>query len=358
MGSMVAEVSRTRVAEKAGTWVVLVVAALAGAILAAGLPYTAAAQQQQPDSSNQKDALADPSAASLTVGSMSIAANAALGVEAMAIDVGVDKVAYTYKLANKGATPLSLQASVALPDLETSDDNVYYMLPATDPENIVGLEVAAKGSPVPTKPAVQALALGLDQLAELKAANIPLIPFSEDTGKALAAAKPETLARLDSLGLVAPHDPGRKDAAIEADWSLRVVRGWMQTLSPSTVTDVGVTFAPVKAVYTIDASSLSGLDSLVDQVCVTPQVGDAVTAMLREKGSTASVADITIATDGPARFVQNPRAAITVHKPSPKAVVVFCGMDAASQTAELVHGARPETADSTDVRILIFDKDK
>lgn len=298
-------------------------------------------------------------AASLTVGAMSIAPNAKLNVEKMAIDVSVEAVAYKYKLLNKGPKALSLEASVMLPDLAISyDDNVYYLLPTTNPENIVGLQVASNGKVVPTKSVVRALALGLDHAADLKAENIPLIPLGDDTGKALAAATPGTLAKLGGLGLIAPYDPGQKGAAIEADWSLHVVHSWTQTLEPSAATDVSVTFTPVKAVYSIDASSLSGLDSLSDQVCVTPAVRAAAAGMLKDKGATASVADITIATDGPARFIQNPQATIAVHKPSPKAIVVFCGMDAASQTADVVRGAMLENSDSTDLRILIFDKDQ
>jgi len=216
---------------------------------------------------------------------MSIAADAALNVEKMAIDVGVESVAYKYELTNKGPKTLSLEASVTLPDLAISDDdNVYYLLPTLNAENIVGLQVASNGNPIPTKPVVQAFALGLDHAADLKAENIPLIPFSDDTSKALAAAKPGTLVKLESLGLIAPHDPGQNDATIEAAWSLHVVHGWTQTLEPSAATAVSVTFAPVKAVYTIDASSLSGLDALSDQVCVTPQVRAAASAMLKDKG--------------------------------------------------------------------------
>ena len=332
--------------------------ASAGVALACCLSITGAFAAPQ-DSPDQNDAPAAPTAASLTVGAMSIAANAALGVDEIAVDVGVDSVAYKYRLTNKGSNALSLQASVTLPDLEISDDeNVFYLLPTTDAENIVGLKVAADGTSVPTKPVVQALALGLDHAADLKAENIPLIPFGDDTGKALAGAKPETLAKLENLGLIAPHDPSQKDAMIEADWSLHVVHGWTQILAPSKATAVSVSFAPVKAGYTIDAASLSGLDSLSDQVCVTPQVAAAVSALLKDKGATASVADITIATDGPARFTQNPRTTIAVHKPSPKAVVVFCGMEKASPAADVVHGTVPENSDSTDLRILIFDKNK
>jgi hypothetical protein len=63
--------------------------------------------QQQQDQSGDNDAPQSPTAASLTVGAMSIAANAALAVETMGIDVAVDRVAYSYRLANKGGKKLS-----------------------------------------------------------------------------------------------------------------------------------------------------------------------------------------------------------------------------------------------------------
>ena len=280
-------------------------------------------------------------------------------VQEMRASSAIDRVAYDYKLANKGPRTLSLQASVALPDLEINNDEaVYYVLPRTDPENVVGLQVQSNGKIVPTRPYLQAFALGIDRLADLKADNIPLIPFSEETEKALAAAKPDTLAKLDSLGLVVPHDAAQPGATIEADWSLHVLHAWMQPLEPAKSTSVTVSFAPVAAVYQIDASSLGGLDSLADQVCVTSQVRAAVAALVKDKGAVANVGDIVLATDGPARFLPSPRATIAVHKPSPTAIVVFCGMDASTQGAAIVRGTVPEDQDASSLRILIFDRDR
>ncbi len=296
-----------------------------------------------------------PTPAPLTVGSMAIASDSGLAIEAMAVDVADDRVTYSYRLRNKGPAKLSLAASVALPDLEVnSEGNNVYNLPAQTPENPINLAVKANDQPVVTTPALQAVALGLDRQNEIKAEGLPLIPFGAAMEKALAAAKPDALGRLASLGLVTPRDPAQPDTPVIADWSLRVVHGWTQPLDPGAVTVVAVSFAPVKAVYRLGASSLVGFDALKEQVCLTPAVMTAARALLKAKDAQVEVADITLANDGPARWLDNPAASIAVRKPQPNSVVAFCGLDQASFGKPVVTGKMPGSGEAAGVRVLIF----
>ena len=113
------------------------------------------------------------------------------------------------------------------------------------------------------------------------------------------------IEQLESLGLVTPRDPSEPDTPIIADWSLHVVHAWTQPLESNVETNVVVGFMPIKAVYTIEAASLAGFDALKQQACLTPQIMNAAKALLSVKGSTADVADITLANDGPARWLDN-----------------------------------------------------
>ena len=296
-----------------------------------------------------------PTPAPLTVGTMVIASNINLAVEAMAVDVAVDHVAYSYRFRNKGKDKLTLAASVAMPDLEVnSDANTTYVLPAQSPENPINLTVKSGDQPVATTPYLQAIALGIDRQNEIKAAGLPLLPFGAATDKAIAAAKPETLGKLESLGLVTPRDPAQPDSPVIADWSLRVVQGWMQPLDGGAATNVVVSFAPVKATYRVGVANLSGFDALKEQVCLTPAVMSAARNLLKSKDALLQVDDIVLANDGPARWLDNPAASVAVRKPQPNAVVAFCGMDAASGGKPVVTGKMAGSNDAAGLRILVF----
>lgn len=338
----------------------VVVVAMLWSALAAGTTEAAPSGTPAPGAGQTKAAPADeeddaPTPAPLTVGSMAIASVSDLAVEAMAVDVSLDRVTYNYRLRNKGSSKLDLAASVAMPDLEVNNDaNVAYALPAETPENPVNLSVKSNDAPIATTSAVQATALGLDRLADLKAAHLPLIPFGTATDEALAAAKPDVLTHLESLGLVTPRDASQPDTPLIADWSLRVVQGWTQPLAPNAVTNVSVGFAPIKAIYRVDAGTVTGLNALKDQVCLTAPIIAGVRAMLKNKDATADVADIALANDGPARWLDNPAATVAVRKPQPNSLIAFCGMDAASANKPVVTGTMPGSDQATGLRVLIF----
>lgn len=333
----------------------LLAAALCGALSAASI----AAETDGGSAADSDEAAEDaPTPAPLIVGSMAIASDAALAVENMAVDVATGSVTYAYRLHNKGKTKLSLAASVAMPDLEVnSEGNTIYTLPSQNPENPINLTIKSNNAPVTTTPHTEAVALGIDRVSDLKADHIPLIPFGPEIVKALAAAKPETLSKLESLGLVTPRDPSQPDTPIIADWSLHTVQGWMEPLEPNSVTNVTVSFAPIKATYHVNAESITGFNALKEQVCLTPQIMSAAKNLGKEKGKIIVVDDITLANDGPARWLDNPAATVAVRKPKPNSVIAFCGMAPTSGGQLVVTGKMPGSNDAAGLRILIFSPD-
>ena len=328
---------------------------IAAAILGVATGPLRAKPDAAPAAQSQDEEEDSPTPAPLTVGSMAVASDPALAVEGMALDIAIDRVTYTYRLHNKGAAKLALTASVAMPDLEVNTEgDTVYALPAQTPENPVDLVVKANDQLVATSPFIQAIALGIDRQAEIKAGGLPLIPFGAAMEKAIAASKPESLGKLESLGLVTPRDPAQPDTPVIADWSLRVIHGWMQALDPGTVTNVSVAFTPVKAVYRVGATSLVGFDALKEQVCLTPAVMTAARALLKGKDAQVQVVDITLANDGPARWLDNPAASVAVRKPQPNSVVTFCGLDQASFGKPVVTGKMPGSSEAAGLRVLIF----
>ena len=330
-------------------------ALLAVGCLASSLHAQDKSSKDKPAAQSQEEDEDNPTPAPLTVGSMAIASDPSLAVEGMALDITADRVTYSYRLHNKGAAKLALAASVAMPDLEVNTEGTsVYTLPTQNADNPVDLKVKSGDAAMTTTSYPHADALGVDRLAELKAAGLPLIPFGLATDTALSGAKPDLLLKLEALGLVTPRDPEQPDTPTIADWTLRNTIAWTQPLEPNATTNVSISFTPVKAVYTIEAASLPGFEALKDQVCLTPAIMNAAKAMLKPKGSSLQVADITLANDGPARWLDNPSASVAVTKPKPNSVVAFCGLNAATAGQEVVKGMMPSSNDAAGLRVLIF----
>lgn len=302
-------------------------------------------------SANQQPDNQDPVPSSLTIPSPSIAAHPDVTIESMKINIAVDRVSYDFALKNKGKTSISLAASVELPVLEVSDTESYE-LPTRSDENPIDLTVKADGKILQATPYIRATAMGIDRLGDLKSAHIPLVPFAEDTGKALEALTPETHTRLASLGLVSPIDPKNpKDAAI-ADWALEITYGWTQTFEPGKSATLDVSFQPVKLTFTVDKKTVTDYNGDFDAVCFTPKMRNAVKAMLKGKNASVSIVDMTVDTAAPVTLSDALTPSISVHKPKPNTIVAFCGEDEASADLPVVTGNLPDGSESKDLRIL------
>jgi hypothetical protein len=275
-----------------------------------------------------------------------------LEVEGIDISAAANVVIYSYFLKNTGSSQLDLAATVSLPELRASaDGSDTWVLASSDPENFIGLSVAAAGTPVTTKAEVHAYALALGRLAEIKAEHLPLIPFGPEADKALASLPPEAADRLASLGIISARDPAHPKVPATANWSLDVVRSWRQVLSPGKTTPVVITFTPVVAQYSLAKGEQEHLDDMKDDLCMKPQVVGALQSRLQGGGGW-KVTDITLAADAPVHWIDSPSPTLSVQKPTPDAIVAFCGMEDKTAGKPVILGVAPD--DSDEIRIVIF----
>jgi hypothetical protein len=296
-----------------------------------------------------------PAQSSLVVGALQIGSDANLDVAGFDINVANDKIVYSYFLKNTGPAELALAAAISLPDLRASADNSEtWTLASGDPENPVGLTIAAAGAPVTTKAEVHAYALGLDRLAEIKAERLPLIPFGPQTDKALAALAPEAVDRLAALGIVSPRDPAQPKAPSTADWSLEVVQSWRLVLPPGKTTPVAVRFTPVKAQYRLGKGDEQDIEDMKDDLCLTPLVLSALEARLKGGGAWAAT-EISLADAAPTSWLDSPTPTLSVQKPKPDAIVAFCGIDEKTAGKPIVLGVAPDDQENNELRIAIFE---
>jgi hypothetical protein len=321
--------------------------ALVGGVFAA---VSAFAQPKRPADTAKTPS--GPTQSSLTVGALQTGSAANLAVAAFDIHVDSDSVVYSYFFKNSGAVELGVAAAVSLPELEASDDgSETWVLASSDPENFIGLTVTAAGAPVTATAQVNAYALGVDRLAEIKAEKLPLIPFGPEIDRALAALSPEAADRLAALGLVSPRDNAQKVPAM-ADWSLNVARFWRQVLPPGKTIPVVIKFTPIKAIYKLSKGDQESLDEMKDDLCMKAEAARTLQSRLQANGA-LKVSEISIATEPPAPRVGNPRPTLSVQKPKPDAIIAFCGMDDKTAGKPAVLGVVPEG--TSEMRIVTFE---
>jgi hypothetical protein len=326
------------------------------AAIGVALAVAPALSQTRPAAADAAEAPSAPAEASLTVGALQIASVPNLEVAGFDISVATNSVTYSYFFKNTATADLAATATVSLPELQASaDGSETWTLAATDPDNFIGLTIAASGTQLPTKAEIHAYALGVDRLAELKADHLPVIPFGADIDKALGALSPEAAGRLAALGIISPRDPEKPKVPPRPDWTLNVVRSWRQILSAGKTTAIVVKFVPVAAHYRLAKGDEQDLNDMKDEVCLKPQALGSLQSRLKGSGAW-NVTDVSLAADAPAHWIDSPLATLSVQKPKPDAIVAFCGMDDKTVSKPVVLGAAPN--DNDKIRIVIFEAAK
>jgi hypothetical protein len=328
---------------------IMLAIAVGGVFLAAAPGFA----QTKPAAANAPEAAAGPEQSSLVVGALQIGSAANLVVAGVDINVASNGIVYSYFFGNTGSTELNLTATISMPNLQASaDGSETWVLASNDPENPVGLTITAAGAPATTNAEVHAYALGLDRIAEIKAEHLPLIPFGPELDKALAALSTEAADRLAALGVISPRDPTQPKAPATADWSLAVVRSWRQVLPPGKTTPIVVKFIPVAAQYRLAKAAQQDIADMKDDLCLKPPVLGALQSRLKGGGAW-KVTDISLANDAPAHWINTPNPTLSVQKPTPDAIVAFCGMDDKTASKPIVLGIAPD--DSDEIRVVIFE---
>ena len=291
-----------------------------------------------------------PAYVAASVSGLRIASHQDLSAEAFDIVVSATRVTYTYRLGNTGTAELKLVASVLLPALEaSSNEDETYRIATGNAENPIGLSITADGKTVNAKVIARAQALDIDRMNEIKAVNLPLVPFGPEIEKALTGLAPDALARLTQLGLVSPPDDQNNPRI--ADWSLNVTYTWDQGLPPGKSTTVAMTFQPVSGSFELNKETAGALDDLKEDTCLTDQLIKTLKARVSKSPTPAT--ELLISIVKPTRWLENPAPTITVEKPKPDTIVALCGSDVkTSPTRVTAKVADDETAE--DLRVLLI----
>src|SRR5262249_38778422 len=262
-----------------------------------------------------------PAYAAMAVPGLSIASHQDLTIEAIDIAVSLDSVTYSYRFGNTGTAPLTLAASVSLPSLKASEsEHRTYRIAAGNPDNFIGLSIKADDKPVNAKAIAHAFALDVERTEEIKALNLPLVPFGPEIETALKGLSADALGRLTRLGLISP--PDEQNMPRTADWTLNVTYAWDQVLAPDKTTTISMTFKPVSGNFELNADTVGVLDDLKEDACMGEQIVKTLGA--KASKSPMPVTEISISIINPTRWVPTPSPTITVQKPKPDTVVALC----------------------------------
>lgn len=141
------------------------------------------------------------------------------------------QVRVDYVFHNEGKTDRTTVVAFPMPDIEGSGDFVV-SVPNPDSDNFMNFSVMVEGKQVTPEVDRHAFAVDVDVTQELKDHSIPLLPFGDPTGKALAALPKELLADWISRGIVIPmeYDDGN---GMKTDyvpvWKLKTTYWWRTT---------------------------------------------------------------------------------------------------------------------------------
>jgi len=286
----------------------------------------------------------------LSVPGLSIASHQNLTIEAIDIAVSVSGVTYAYRFGNTGTAELTLAASVALPSLKaSSNEDETYRVSADNADNPIGLSITADGKPVNARVITHAIALDIERTVEIKALNLPLIPFGPDIDKAVNGLAPDVLARLTQLGLVSP--PDEQNSPRRADWTLNVTYAWDQVLPPDKITTVSMSFRPISGSFELNAHTADVLDDLKQDACLTDQLVKTLKAKAAK--SPTPVTEIAISIANPTRWVPTPSPRITVQKPKADTIVALCASDVKTYPSHVTARVSNDE-EAADLRVLLI----
>lgn len=149
-------------------------------------------------------ALAQESTQELPLGGLTITkpADALLQADSVDIVINPDNVVAKYRLTNTGPAAATVTLGFQIPDLDYSDPDVAYSIPASDPANFVGLATKIAGKPGGFAFTQTANLNGKDISATLRQNRISFVPVGVFQSQ-VAALSPDARERLSQNGVLA-----------------------------------------------------------------------------------------------------------------------------------------------------------
>jgi Domain of unknown function (DUF4424) len=124
-----------------------------------------------------------------------------LTLETEQVTINPETIQIKYRISNVGTRPVAMVFTLPLPDLDFSDPDVNWSIPASDSVNFVGLSATVNRKPATFYFSQEAFSNGKDVSAVLRQHRLALIPVGMFRDQ-LAALPPDRRARLATAGII------------------------------------------------------------------------------------------------------------------------------------------------------------
>jgi hypothetical protein len=176
---------------------------------------------------------ASESSTELPIGGLSFTPSDDVTMESEDLTITPDHVIAKYRLLNHGAAPVTLTIGFPLPDIDLSDSDTNYSIPANDPVNFVGFQTKINKAPIKYEVHQRALLAGKDVTAAVHAAGLALLPIGEHHA-ALTALAAEARDKLVKAGLLVPAGTDQDGNTIyNGSWVVKTTVSRKETFPPS-----------------------------------------------------------------------------------------------------------------------------
>jgi hypothetical protein len=180
----------------------------------------------------KSSALANDSAAELSVGGLTFTQNADISMESEELTISPASVNVRYRFLNRSTQPIALTVAFPLPDIDLSDPDANLVIPSSDPLNYVGFKTKVDGAPVTFDVRQQALLGGKDVTNAVRAAGLPVLPMGAEADR-INALPEETKKRLANEGLLVQSGTNERGQPLyDGGWIARTTIVRQQTFPP------------------------------------------------------------------------------------------------------------------------------
>ncbi|MGH6811171.1 MAG: DUF4424 family protein [Methylocella sp.] len=163
---------------------------------------------------------------------------APLMLDAEQITISPETIQIKYRISNIGTELVSMVFTLPLPDLDFSDPDVDWSIPAPDPVNFIGLSVTVDRKPAAFSFSQAAFSNGKDVSAVLRQYRLPLIPVGTFQNQ-LAALPPDARELLATAGLIAQSGTDQAGNPLYFPaWSVKTTARRRLAFAPGKTTEI------------------------------------------------------------------------------------------------------------------------
>jgi Domain of unknown function (DUF4424) len=189
---------------------------------------------------------ANDTMAELAAGGLTFVSSDGVSMQSEDLYISPKEVRVDYVFHNEGDSDRTTVVAFPMPDIEGSGDFMT-SVPNPDSDNFLNFSVSVDGKPVTPEVDRHAFAVEVDVTKELSEHDIPLLPFGEATGQALAALPKELLADWIQRGIIMPmeyDDGGGWKTDYAPMWKLKTTYWWRATFPAGRELRVAHRYAP------------------------------------------------------------------------------------------------------------------